>query len=344
MSAGETDFSAPRGPIFLHALRGALGRTPLWLLCWFVPLVAALALAVPWASWFGGAVDHAYEPGSVLASMDETFRFDHREDLGRLRDVGSLSVAALGFFMMLFGVFAAGGWLQVVLQRTSGHSMRRFLWGGARYYWRFLRVWILVCCVLSLAGWLMHGWVWETLVLDLVFGATDGDLDVLDSELSATWLIWLQAGLFALVVALVRVWSDYTRTRLALHDTSSSIWAGLCTLGLLLRYPVKTLRPFAWILAIEMLVVFGLGRVSWSINEDLGPESTLWTVALLFALGQLALIWQSISRGARYYAAVHVSNELVQPLAQPDPWAKRVGGPGGPQYPLDDSDEYGVSL
>lgn len=344
MSAGEVEFSTSRAPIFLQSLRGALGRTPLWLLCWFVPLVAAAALAVPWIGWFDGAVENRYEPGSVLASMDETFRFDHREDLGRLRSTGALAAAPLGLLMVLFGIFSAGGWLQVVLQRTSGRSLRRFLWGGARYFWRFFRLWILICCVLSLAGWLLHGWVWEKVVLDFVFGATDGDLDVLDSERSATWLIWLQAGTFAASVALIRVWGDYTRTRLALHDTSSSIWAGLCTVFLLLRYPIKTLRPFAWILGIEMIVVFALGRVDWGISRGLEAGSSLWAIASLFVLGQLAMMWQSISRGARYYAAVNMSHKLVEPLTQPDPWASRVGGPGGPQYPIDDSDEYGVSL
>ena len=35
---------------------------------------------------------------------------------------------------------------------------------------------------------------------------------------------------------------------------------------------------------------------------------------------------------------------LIQPLSQPDPWASRIGGPGGPQYPIDETDDYGVSI
>ena len=115
-------------------------------------------------------------------------------------------------------------------------------------------------------------------------------------------------------------WGDYTRTRLALHDTRSALWAGLCTFFLILRHPVKTLRPFVLLLVVE-----------WK------------TIGLLFVLGQLAMIVQTIVRAARYKAAVLVSRRLVQPLAQRDPWEKRVGGPGGPQYPIDETDEYGIS-
>jgi len=93
-----------------------------------------------------------------------------------------------------------------------------------------------------------------------------------------------------------------------------------------------------WALAFEVL-----GRISWQRNEDLGAESTWKAIALLFALGQLAMIIQTIVRAARYKAAVLVSRRLVQPLALRDPWAKRVGGPGGPQYPIGESDEYGIS-
>ena len=53
---------------------------------------------------------------------------------------------------------------------------------------------------------------------------------------------------------------------------------------------------------------------------------------------------QILCRGARYNAAVQISRILVPPLVQPDQWGKHIGGPGGPQYPIEDSDEYNVSI
>ena len=222
--------------------------------------------------------------------------------------------------------------------------MRRFLWGGAKYFWRFLRVWILSLIALALIAWVVHGWPADML-LELLFGAEKGtDLEVLTSEWTAVWVGWIQAGLFAGCLALLFAWADYTRTRMALHDGRSAIWAGICSVFLILVHPVRTLRPLGILFLIEIAVVYGLGTWSWSINTGLDAESTWTSVLMLFVLGQAALLWQTISRASRYSAAVQVSQTLVAPLSQPDPWAGRIGGPGGPQYPIDQTDDYGVSI
>jgi hypothetical protein len=204
-------------------------------------------------------------------------------------------------------------------------------------------VWLLTLATLALLGWVLYGWPWKIL-LSFLFGAVDGDLEALESELSAVFVTWFQAGLYGALFALVLVWGDYTRTRLALQNTRSAVWAGLCTWGLILLHPVRTLRPMLFLFALEAAVVLGLGLVSWDVNTEIEPGSGVTALFVLFGLGQAAILWQGISRGARYHAATQVSRTLVPPLAQPDPWASRVGGPGGPQYPIDLTDDYGVSV
>jgi len=339
----DEDLTAPRQAVFWSALRTTLGRTPVWLFCWVVPLCLALVLSVPWRLWFDQVLDHRYQPGSVLAELDENFRVDHADELSALKQGTSGVAAALALVVMLFGVFASGGWLQVFLERTQGHSLRRFLWGGARYFWRFARVWLVTLATLALFGWIMYGWPWK-FVLGLLIGAEDGELEVLDSERSAVLVTWTQDGLYALLFGLTMCWGDYTRTRLALQDTRSAVWAGLCTWGLVLLHPVRTLRPMLFLLAIEAAVVLGVGTFARDVSNGIAFESGKGTLFLLFGLGQMALMWRGIARGARYHAAAQVSRALVPPLAQPDPWAGRVGGPGGPQYPIDLTDDYGVSV
>jgi hypothetical protein len=339
----DDEITSSRRPIFLRALRAAFGRAPQWLFCWFVPLLLGLTLVEPWMSWFGETAK-SYAPGEVLASLDENFRQDHSGALASLRADGGGAAAILALVMMAFGVFTAGGWLQIFLERTSGRSVRHFLWGGAKYFWRFARVWLISSVTLAVFAWVTHGWPWETLV-GVVFGTNSAEgLEGVTSEWTAVYITWVQAGLFAVLLALLFAWGDYTRTRMALHDGRSAIWAGLCTLFLLIVHPVRTLRPFAILLLVEILVVTLVGSLSWSINAELGPDSTWGSVVTLFALGQVALVWQTITRAARYSAAVQVSQTLVAPLSQPDPWASRIGGPGGPQYPIDETDDYGVSI
>jgi len=340
----EEDITSSRRPVFLRGLRSAFARVPLLLLCWSVPLLLSLALVGPWMEWFSATIAHRYAPGSVLESMDVTFRQDHRAALEALRADGGATAALLGFVLLAFGVFSGGGWLQVYLERTSGHSVRRFLWGGAKYFWRFGRLCVLTLLSLALVRWILFGWPWDTL-MELLFGVSkDGGLEEVASEWTAVSITWVRDGAFALAFALVMVWGDYTRTRLALHNGRSTLWAGLCSWFLLIAHPVRTLRPMGMLLLLEVLVVWIVGRWSWSMNTSLGPD-TMWTsIVALFLLGQLAAFWQVVSRAARYSVAVQISHALVAPLSQPDPWASRIGGPGGPQYPIDKTDDYGVSI
>lgn len=340
----DIDVAVPGRPVFLQALRATFKRVPLWLMVWFVPLVCAALLAAPWLGWFDATLAHRYEPGSVLFQLDTNFRFDHKDDLGSLGAQSAALLAGLAFVMMMLGAFSAGGWLQVFLERTRGNSIRRFLWGGARYFWRFFRVWIFTVLVLALLSWTLYGWPWETVVLDILAGATDGDLELLDSERTVVHLQWLQGVLYAAGLGLILAWGDYTRTRLALHGASSAVFAGVATAFLILVHPIRTLRPFLLLFVVEFALVRGLGALSWSSNANLSSDSGWHGVLYLFVLGQLAMMVQAILRGARYHAAVQVSRKLVPAIEQPDPWAHRVGGPGGPQYPIDDDDEYGVSI
>jgi hypothetical protein len=332
-----------RGPVFLSALLGALARPPIWLVTWLVPLLLGLSVGLPWVGWVDGVGAERLARGAELQGWSETFRTDHAAELAALRGRSAETAAALGLLAMLFGVFAAGGWLQVFLERTEGHSVRRFLWGGSRYFWRFARVWLLTLALLAAVSWIALGWPWNTLVRGFLVGVKN--LEELTSERSAVWFGWVQDGLYALFFALVLVWADYTRTRLALLDTRSALVAGLAAATMLARHPLQTIRPLALLFALEVLLLLGAGKLVQKISAGLDASATWHDLALLLLIGELALLWRAITRGARYHAAVQVSHAIVPPLSRPDPWAHRIGGPGGPQYPIDaTSDEYGVSL
>jgi hypothetical protein len=339
----DEDLTGPRPPVAWSALGNACARVPVWLVCWLVPLVLAVALAVPWQAELSAVLAHRYEPGSVRLTMDEGFRFDHRASFDALRSSSAAVAAALTLVVMLFGVFAGGGWLQVFFERTQGHSLRRFLWGGARYFWRFARLWLLGLALLALLSWLLYGWPWKTL-LRLTFGAEDGDLEVLASARSALLVVWLQHGFYALGVGLLFVWGDFSRARIALLDARSALWAGLCSLALLARHPLRTLRPMLLLFSFEAGLLLLFGTVSRRLADGIGPDSGPGTLVAVFVLGQVALLLRGIVRGARYHAAAQVSKQLVPPVTAPDPWAGRVGGPGGPQYPIDIADDYEVSV
>lgn len=338
---GPVHIPDPSRVTFLKALQRALGRTPLWIAVTFFTCLLALAAALPWASWFHGAIGNRYPPGSLLTSLDETFWFDQRTTRTALEEATGAAGAVLAFLAVLMGVFTAGGWLQVFLQRTEGHSLRRFFHGGSRYFFRFLRVLVLTLLSLQLAGFLFYGAPWKWIVHDLLLGVSG--LQELDSELTARQVTWLQDGLFLLATGLILSWGDYTRTRLALHDGVSALWAGLCTWVTLFAHPLRSLRPLLLLWLCELVVLWGALQLARVLEARIDTPGDWLPLLALTLVGPAAIAWRCVVRGARYAAALEVCGELVRAPRRPDPWKEAVGGPGGPQYPIG-GDEYGVSL
>ncbi|MDP6519694.1 MAG: hypothetical protein QF724_06450 [Planctomycetota bacterium] len=335
-------------PLFLEAFRQAAGRVPIWLVIGTLTSLLAYAAAHPWLSWFAGETAHNYEPKSLALELDRTFRQDHAAGLATLNSATASAGAMLALLAMAMGVFFAGGWLQIFLEKTHGHSLRRFFYGGSRYFWRFFRLLILTLCVLACGGWVIYDWPFETLVLEMLLGIPEADfgsLETLHSELDVVHLRWIQDGLYALFFALVSAWGTYGRTRVALHEGRSVIWAGMCSFFTIVLHPLRTLRPLAGLFAIDALVRLWLApqlleKAAGSLEQDPGYGA----IASLALVNLLALFIASALRGAGYFAAVRVSQDVVRPLSRPDPWKGSIGPPGGPQYLPGKGDEYGVSL
>ena len=340
------------GPIFTRALLSALGRVPIWLLVWSSTFLLAVAVALPWYSWLNELVDHRYAPGQVSGYLDTIFRQDHKDTLGTLNAATAETASILAFMAMLFGVFFAGGWLQIVLERTRGQSLRRFLFGGARYFWRFLRVMFITLLVILFFGWLLYGSPFKELVLGSWLGVPKADwgtLETLDSEGTMFAVRATLDVLYALIFGLTLCWADYTRTRLALQGTNSAVWAGLQTFFTILRHPIMTLRPLVLLLLVEaaVLLLFAL-LLDYAESAFVAAEGaeapTMARVWMIGLVSQVVLAWRIVIRGARYHATALVSQGIVRPISRPDPWRESIGGPGGPRYPLEEGDEYGVAL
>ena len=343
--SGVDDEPEPTHWTFLTALRVTLGRPPLWLLTAAVPIFLAILMALPWFAWFQGSIGNNYEIGSQLGSLDANFRQDHAESLGVLRTQSGVVASWLALLLGLIGVFTAGGWLQVFLERTEGHSVHRFIYGGSRYFWRFFRLAILVLLLLSAGYFVIYRDVMGAGLLERLFGVEDGDLKTLDSEATARRYTWLLDGTFLLWFGLVMTWADYTRTRMAFLGTRSSLWAGIATFFTLLTRPITAFRPMLGLLACEVLVAVGLGLPASSLNHNLDATSGASSVGTLFAFSVIAILLRTVIRAARYHSAVQVTRELVEPLGVDDPWDDSVGGPGGPRYRVGDEElDFEVSI
>ena len=344
MVDGNASFAEnPEHPVWLFALRKTLARARVWILASMFMVLLALVVSTPWLAWFRELIAHRYAPGSLIRGLDEVFRTDTAARCAGIESSTRSTGAALALVAMLGGAFTAGGWLQVFLERTPGRSLRRFFYGGSRFFFRFLRVLVLTLLALHLAGWLMYGAPWDWLVHGLLFGAPEGNLEVLSSELTARRIGWCQDGLYFASVALILVWGIYTRSRMALQDTTSAVWAGICSSALMIAHPLRTLVPMGALFAAQAVVLVVAGYFTNTTQARLGTPGDWAGVLVLFLLTILCLAWRTMVRAAGYHAALQVNAQLVRPLSRPDPWSKSVGGPGGPRYPVG-GDDYEVSL
>ena len=255
--------------MFLRGFRAAFFRTKLWICTWLFLLLLSLVPAFQTAAFFKGAVGSRY-PSAELArdlhssmgapstGLGAVFRQDHADGLAQLNSSVASGGAVLALIALLFGVFAAGGWLQVTFEQPERQTLRRFGFGGARYFGRMLRVALMTLAALALVHWLLYGDPWKRLVLGWIMDvpASDwGKLETLESEQTVVQLRWLQDGLAAIGFMKVMAWVIYTRTRLVLRDSRSVLVAACATWWTMVKHPVQTMRPLALLLLLEAIFV-----------------------------------------------------------------------------------------
>ncbi|QDU86454.1 hypothetical protein Pla163_36050 [Planctomycetes bacterium Pla163] len=330
-------------PVFVSALVRAFQRPIAWTFGLFALSGMAVVASLPVYRWFADTVDNAYEPNELLHHLDVNFRTDHAEGLAQLfRTVGT-SADWMMAVVVLIGVFSAGGWLRTLVDPGTYAARRLFYAGGARYFWRFLRFAVVVIVLLGLFGTLLYhadSQSWQNRVLA---GWPEGKSERALSERSVVYVQWARDGLFALLTFGVLAWACLVRTRIVLQNRRSVVLAALQTSWLVLRHPLVTLRPLVILTVIEGLLLLGAGGVGRLVQGGLADDGGVWRVILLFAIGGITISISEIVQGARYAASVDVSRSFVRPIAI-DPWRDRVGGPGGPQYPVGPDDDYTIAV
>lgn len=331
-------------PVFLWALRRAFVRPTAWILSSVGVIGLALIVTLPVFGWVAETTGGSYAPGSQTFSFDSAFRVDHGPELASL--LASLATTAgwLALVAVFFGVFTAGGWIGTLLDSSRTSVTRRFFHGGIRYFWRFTRLALVFLLLADIAGRVFLGELWDRLVLEGWMGWPDGDSEHARSELTVMRLGWLQDGLYALTLAGLWTWATYARVRIALQSQSSVVVGSVRALGTLARHPLQTLRPIALLFVVNLALILALGAIAgpW-LQEGLRDEPSLGRVLALGAVTVGTIVLRQVFDGARYAAALAVSERVVRPK-RPDPWKHRIGGPGGPQYPIADEDEFSISM
>lgn len=273
---GSMGFAATRGRVLLALL------------------LAHFALALPSALLLAdavrGASNHHADPIAFAAELDYTAWFDLRAKLEPA--AAALSASALAAF--LFGIFSAGGWLEVLSHRSGHPGFRVFASGAGTRFVRYLRLALLSLLAIAGARWLFYGT--PALALEKALSGGSGDLADFSTEKAANaWTFWRSLG-FGLAVGLVVLVSDLGRAALVVRGGRSAVLAATRGLILFLRRPVASVSAAGFPFLAEMGILLG---IAWLADRASEGEATNVNLAALLLCTQAAVVVREVTKAGR---------------------------------------------
>jgi len=185
----------------------------------------------------------------------------------------------------------------------EGAGLAAFLRHGGRFWFRFLRTWVLGLALLAGLTWLVWGPPGQHLLERLA-----GDRPFLPNELPSETTARLLAGgrevAYLGLILLLELLLDLARASLVAGERRSALLALFRGLGFLLSRPHRVLAAVLGGLALEVLWIAGVLALA-----PLLPGSA-WILVLVLPLGRIAF------RGARHGALAILYRETSRrPLA-----------------------------
>lgn len=311
------------GVLYLwQGLRAAMRQPGVLALLLLYSFLSALLVALP---YYSSALEHLSPIAGFAGEgplnlsfsaprwlLDEWARLD-----GSLQRTTAHGMAPLLLLASLSGLLITGGWMSVALRGREGAGMAAFLQGAGRYFFRFLRTWILGLALYAGVTWLVWRAPGEWVLARLVPG---GELELAASETRALWIENGRLILYVALLFLVELVLDLGRASLVIGDRHSALFALVRGLGFLLYEPVRVAGVVlvGWIL--EALWIAALVALSHTL------AAPVWPLVLVLPLGRIIL------RGARYgglaalYAAARSSRRARRhapaPFVDGTAWAE----------------------
>lgn len=267
-------FTAGTARIWLHK------RLILWL--YVVNLAFAAVMVIPLRKLLGeiSKTDLAYHFVNCFpADVGLEFWWQNKLAFNAL----ALVALVLGVLYLLFSIFVGGG-IVATLTVERRVSVRRFLNDAARYFWRYLRLFVLLVIVVGLVG---AGY--QSLLSDKVEGLRES---ATTDRASFLWLALVVVVILAVVAFALMVF-DYAKIRTVVDRRRSMFLASLVGLGFSLRRFWQTIPLFG----VNFVVVVILFAV-YLLIENQFSNATVASMIGLFVVQQvfiLSRIWIRLS-------------------------------------------------
>jgi hypothetical protein len=204
------------------------------------------------------------------------------------------ALPALLLLASLLNLLFSAGWMKVAVRDQRDHSLRLFLQGGGRYFFPFLRTWLLGLPLFALVTWIYWStpadWVFERLM-------PEGDASLAASERTGRWLETMRSVLYIISLWKIEIILDLARASLVVGQRTSAFLAMFRGIGFFTRTPFHVFGILLMSFGLELLWVGCMEALRTTLDWP------IWTLLLLLPLGRHVLRGARYIALARYYAA-----------------------------------------
>ena len=276
-------------------------RVLLWL--YVINLLFAAVIVAPYRQAFGDLNKTDLADQFVAGfPVDVAFEYLRQHSLA----MKSLGVVALGLgvFYLLFNIFLTGG-IVAALSVEHRVAFRRFFHDAARYFWRFLRLFVLLIVVV---GALMAG-----------YGAgLNPQIEKLQEAAVTDRAAFLwrvsSVAVLLIVMSLVLMVFDYAKVRTVVERRRSVFIATILAFAFSVRRFWQTI-PLFFLNLLILCLLFGVYLVVRSQFSNATTVSLicLFVVQQLFVLSRIWMRLSFFSTQLAYYNSAHESSPSELP-------------------------------
>jgi len=273
-------------PSFLYGFKASVKSVRMILLIYLSYLVIALLLAIPFFGLFRSAAGNSQLPGSLMNGFDATAIRELLASGGKMFAFYLKAFVPWIFIFLLFQIYLNGGILSWVSNPRGKFSINRFHTNGRKFFWRFLKLtvyFIIIHLIICLIIYLPYS---------LITGSGSGltDRQVMNP-------LFIYAGVHAVVLVFVFMWSDMAKSGLYREDSSKV----LKTIFRSLKIAFRRFFSF-YFLGLLLLIIPTLAFIGFYLIRSGLVVNTTGMILIVFVLQQVLVLIRVIFRTWRLAA------------------------------------------